>query len=217
MAPIIEVSDSVCSGLDALGISYTRKDETRDDFIYIPSINLYVAKERTHSGLNWNDSHKALEDEGRRMLTPSEFRATLKHLVSNPRNREHTQIYNEITEVKSPWRAEWIDAYFEQRDDGMYLLTGNKTKAEKLDKSTLMNDRTPGISLDSWIEGSDEEVTSQGLPSKKITKGDLYHWYPRNNVVAIFYALSVRALLYFGRLPSFGCDDLGVRAAEQRE
>ena len=43
------------------------------NFIYIPSIKLYVAKERTHLNKNWFDCHKELQKEGNKMLIIPEF------------------------------------------------------------------------------------------------------------------------------------------------
>ena len=104
-------------------------------------------------------------------------------------NHGFQEIYDEITQVRNPWRSEWIDAYFEKRKDGFYVLNGNKTKSEKLE-DCLMADKIPGISLDDWVSGTN--VTNQGLPKTKSKKGDLYYWYPRDKAVAGFFAGSVR-------------------------
>src|SRR3989338_1255645 len=55
-----------------------------DNFIYVPSINLYVAKERTHLGENWFDAHKELQRQNLRMLNLPEFTEFLKYLKGNP-------------------------------------------------------------------------------------------------------------------------------------
>ena len=82
--------------------------------------------------------------------------------------------------------------------------------SEILDKNTLMKDKTPGISLENWLETS----TKQGFPSRKVKSGDLYYWSSRsdNNSVARFYAYSGGAGLVCGRFPSGRNADLGVRA-----
>ncbi|MBI3623034.1 hypothetical protein HY212_03060 [Candidatus Pacearchaeota archaeon] len=178
-------------------------------FIYVPETKLYFAKQRAHTNLDWYNTHKALINEGLRMPTIPEFIGYLKYLKENP-SAENTQIYNEITQVRDPWRANWLDAYFEQRNDGFYILTHNKTKAEKLE-DCLMKDKTPGINLDSWLNDS----TSQGLPKQKIDKGDLYYWHYTNGAVAGFGAGSGRASLDCSRGPSGGDPSLGVFAVSE--
>jgi len=176
--------------------------------IYVPSAKLYFAKQRTHLNLNWDQTHETLAQEKLRMPTIEEFRKTLNYL-KNSQNQEHLELYNEITEIRNPWRANWLDAYFEERKDGFYILTANKKKAEKLE-NCLMKNKTPGISLEQWI--SSTNITSQGLPSPNIDDGDLGYWYPKNNQVAGFVAASDRAFLDCYRSPSYRDSGLGVFA-----
>ena len=182
-----------------------------DGFVYNPLTNLYMAKERSHLGLNWNQTHKALNSEGKRMPTIPEFRLYLKYLKENANsNPEFQDIYNEITQVREPWRSEWLDAYFEKRKDGLYVLTGNKSKAEKLE-DCLMKDKTPGINLDDWVSGIN--TTRQGLPKQKVDDGSLYYWYPRSGGVAWFNANSDGASLGCLGDPGDTYSSLGVFAA----
>lgn len=172
------------------------------DYVQLPS-GLYVARQRTLLGKSWKESHAELKRQGSRMQTPIEFVEFLRYAKSN-----HPKLYEEVTEVRSPWRAEWLGAYFEEREDGMYILTEDRTKAEKLDDDTLMEDRTSGISLDSWLNNH----TSQGLPRKNVEKGDLYFWAPENGSVARFYAGSDEADLNCYGGPFDWGSNLGVRA-----
>ena len=179
---------------------------SKDGFIYIPTANIHFARQRTHLGKNWDETHELLKSEGLRMPTMEEFRKTLAYFRSS-NEQEMQNLYKEITEVKNPWRANWIDAYFQKRDDGFYVLTGNKTKAEKLE-DCLMEDKTPGINLDDWLEG--KNVTSQGLPNPNMEDGKLYYWHPKDGSVARFYVSSDRADLNCFRYPSSRGSDLGV-------
>ena len=52
----------------------------KENFIYVPSIDLYVAKERSHLGLNWHDAHKKLHEEGLLMPTIPQFLEFIKYL-----------------------------------------------------------------------------------------------------------------------------------------
>ena len=196
----------------------TNKFDT-NDFIYVPSIKLYVAKEKTHFGKNWKDCWTELQNQNYQMLKINEFREFLKHLISFPNNQEYKNIYNEITEVRNPWRAEWLDANFKVekkrllKKNELYILTENESKKEKLEEC-LMSNKTPGISLEDWING--KNITSQGLPNKNISSGSSYYYYPRsdNNSVARFDAGSDRANLDCNWYPSFTNSSLGVRCCK---
>ena len=179
-------------------------------FVYIPEPNIYFANQRTHLGKKWDETHEALKTERLRMPTIPEFAKTLKYLRDS-NIEEYQELYKEITEVRTPWRSEWIDAYFEKRKDGLYVLTGNKSKAEKLE-DCLMKDKTPGINLDDWVSG--KNITSQGLPKTNINNGGLYYWYPRDGKVAGFNAGFDRAVLSCNRDPSGGDSTLGVFAVK---
>ena len=227
MAQIIEVDDNVLKGLDQLKIPYILKKENlektasifnKDNFIYVPSINLYVAKERTHLGKNWFDCHKLLQQDNQRMLIIPEFIELLKYTKEN-----HKDIYDEITGVKNPRRAEWIDADFKVKNKKLYInynhvldLNGNliPKNSEILDENTLMEDKSPGISLEDYLNS---DYTKQGFPNKKVSSEYLYYWYPRsnNNSVVRFDAGSVGAFLYCDGDPSLASPDLGVRAVRR--
>ena len=178
------------------------------DYIKLPS-GILVAKQKILHGKNWSETHGALQEQGKRMLIPLEFVEFLKYTREN-----FPEIYRDVTEVRSPWRAEHLDAYFEKRKDGLYILTGNKTKEEKLDEDTLVKDRIPGISLDDYLSRAH---TSQGLPRRDVKKGNLYFWHPRNVSVAWFDALGNRANLYCDWFPQFRYFDIGVRAVAQEK
>ena len=177
-----------------------------EGMVHIPTANIYFAKKRTHPNLTWYKAHEALALENRRMPTIEELRLALSYFKSSNDNELKT-LYNEITQVRDPWRANWIDAYFEQRDDGLYMLTKNKTHSEKLE-DCLMEDKLPGISMASWLKGTN--VTSQGLPKSNISNGKLYFWHPRVDRIARFVANSAGASLVCDRFPDYRNSGLGV-------
>jgi len=209
MAPIIEVSDETLASLNRLGLDYTLKSQknvspNETSTIYVPSIGYDVARERTGYGKNWYDSHNLQGNEV--MLSPARWTEFLKHARDND-----PELFNSITEIRNSWRAEWIDAYFEQRNDDLYILTENGTKAEKLDEDTLMEDG--GISLDSWLDNP----TPQGLPRTDTTKGDLYYGHSKDGTVSRFSVDSLGAGFFCGGASSGRSSKLGVRAATKRE
>ena len=188
-----------------------------NNFIYVPSIDLHVAKERTLLGKDWHECQKELHSKNQKMLTIPEFKEFLKYTKEN-----HEETYKEITEVKNPLRSEWLDADFKIKGKDLFVnyhifdSNGNIIqKSEILDENTLMKDKTPGISIDSWLKNS----TEQGLPKKSIESGNLYYWAldKDNNSVARFFAYVDGAVFDCIRHPSNWDDDLGVRAAEWRE
>ena len=194
-----------------------------DNFIYVPEIKLYVAKERTLQNRNWFGAHKELQENGERMLIIPEFVEFLKYLKSS-NNQEDLEIYKDITEVRSPWRAEWFDADFKTKGEDLYIHSNHKLDENKslvpqnkeiLDRNTLMKDKIPGISLESWLKNP----TKQGLPSKKTNSGNSYYWNPRsdNNSVARFNADVDGAGLSCYGSPSDRDSYLGVRAVREEK
>jgi len=176
------------------------------DYIWVPSAEIYVAKQRTHLNLNWNQTHEQLNQEGLFMPTIPQFIEFIKYLKSQPNNQKYQQILDDILTIREPWRANWLDAYFEQRNDGMYVLTKNKTYAEKLEPC-LTEDKTPGISLEHWLNNS----TKQGLPKPKCEKGenmDAESW----KLVAKSFAIAIGGAapaIAIGKIASKGMESIG--------
>jgi hypothetical protein len=195
-----------------------RKVEGRDnsDFIYVPSVDLYFAKERSLLGKNWYSTHEELDKQGMKMPTIYQFKEFLRYLHENP-NDEYTGIFNEITEVRNPWRMEWLDAIFD--DEKIYFnhefVDGKLVDrdSEVLDRETLMKDKGPGIDLEYWLKNS----TKQGLPNIYYDDGSLWYWPPRVGAVAWFDADETRSYLYCGGFPCGAGSSLGVRAVKDGE
>src|SRR3989344_5507381 len=189
-------------------INYNQPD--KNGFIYVPTIKLYVAKEKTLHGKKFYEAQKEMRNQSQKMLTPYEFAEFLKYLKEDYQKinkSESDKILDEILTVRNPWRSEWLDHDYKKEKTGLYVLyhkfnsRGNiELVKELLDKDTLMEDKTPGINFEDYLNNH----TIQGLPKNNIKKGDLYYWFPRddNNSVARFYANSDRADLYCSRNPS---------------
>ena len=191
-------------------------------YIFVPSIDIYMAKERTHQGLNWYQTHEALHTENKRMPTINEFREFLKYLKENSGGipgasvSEIQNILDSILTVRSPWRAEWLDADFKVYGNrNLYIHYNHRTvggqlvpQNKELLTDYLTKDKTPGIDLESWIANA----SSHGLPKPKIKKGELYYWAPMkdNQSVAGFEVNSARAGLGCNRVPSNSSSSLGI-------
>src|SRR3989344_4543642 len=98
-------------------------------YVFVPSINLYVAKEKILHNKTWEQTQQELSNQNQKMLTIPQFVSFINYLRNGYQNRKEAEsILDEILTVRSPWRSEWLDAYFEKRKDGFYVLTENKTK-----------------------------------------------------------------------------------------
>jgi len=188
-------------------------------------VDLLVPFEKTHLSDKWNNCKTPILLASEQGYMPSirQHVDSLKLIKSgkafdgagNKISSARLQaLFKDMTGVKSPYRAEWLDAKFGdgtityhsiEKDGSVRLVT------EKLDKC-LMRDKTPGISLDSWLKTAD----AHGLPTSKTRDGDLYFWYPRNGAVAWFDAGSDWAILGCDRIPSGSDDGLGVRVARKK-
>jgi len=185
-----------------------------EGFIYVPSINLYMAKERTLKGESWNETHKLLQKENKFMPTIYHFTEYLKYLKTDYQDRDEAEIILDDILKTGDYRGEWLDARFEKRKNGLYLLSDHRIENKKLIaksehplESCLMKDKNPGIDLEDYLE----TANSQGLPSKNTKDGKLYFYYPRDGRVARFDVNSVRADLLCGDyVPDYSGGGLGV-------
>ena len=185
-----------------------------DGMIHIPTIDIYFAKERSYLGKNWNEAHPLLATEGKRMPTIPEFIQSLKYLQSSSDN-ELQELYKEITEVREPWRANWLDADFKVVNGVLHINYNHRIQngiltprnSEPLVKETVMENKSK-ISLENWLANA----TPQGLPNQNLGNGQFYYWAPLsdNNSVARFYANSDRADLNCSRYPDYRSSILGV-------
>ena len=119
------------------------------------------------------------------------------------------EVHDEIFAVRSPYRAEWLDAYFKAVDDRLQMNYNHRMvngvlkpqNSEQL-KKCLMQDSY--VSLAS--------ANRQGLPTRK-SKSQMYYLYPRDKAVAGFIADSDWVGLYCNGSPKSLSWSVGVRAA----
>ena len=181
--------------------------------------NLLIAQELSYKNQNWQSCYDSLQKEDSFMLPPWLFIEFLNHLKSGntldgdqnqiPQQRID-QILDSILTIKSPYRAEWLNAQFEDENITHLRFTPQLTQISEPLEDCLMQDKIPGINLDSWLQNP----TLQGLPQQNIQDGDLYFWHPRNNCVAGFFADSLGVSLDCYGYPSFALAGLGVRVAK---
>jgi len=195
------------------------------DYVYLPSHSLYVAKERTHQDKTWYDTHEALHQEGARMLTIKEFvdflallrtGNSLDGLEQRLPEDEVERIYKEITEVREPWRSEWLDADFKVVNDRLNINYNHRTVNGNL-KPQNSEPLDDCVRENSYVDliGS---ANGQGLPTSKSDKQEFYYWRPLedNNSVAGFFAGSDRTCLGCDWDPQGSNSTLGVRVAREK-
>ena len=190
--------------------------------------DLLVAKERSHLDKTWDQAHQELAREGAFMLTMRQYVDVLNLLRSGTAydgtgkkapTADLDHMLDEITTVRPPYRAEWLDALFGKQgrlmSKHMYMgyhkikSDGTLEQVREPLEECLMSNKTPGIDLADWLA----RATPQGLPPQAVHNGDLYYWYPRDGTVARFGAYSGWANLDCGRGLQYSDPALGVRAA----
>ncbi|MDP3986688.1 MAG: hypothetical protein Q8P81_00490 [Nanoarchaeota archaeon] len=175
-----------------------------ESLIGVPSLNFDVMRSRSHIGRRWYQAHEELAREDSRMLSLMELTEFLRYARDH-----HPEVYGSVTEIGGSWRGEWIDALFEQRDDGLYIITRMNPLGEKLDEATLR--KRGKISLDGWIDNP----TPQGLPRADVSEGNLNYFDPRDGDVFWLGAGTGKIDLACGR-PSIGGPGFGVRPAKRK-
>jgi len=203
MAPIIETSNRVVKYLKKSGRPCNPEPlyGFKKDFIYVPSIKLYV-EEESKLEETWDKAHDSSEKK-LRMLKIPEFIIFLKHVEDY-----NEKIYRNLTRGKQ-WRIELLDAYFIKRKDGFSISTENRTNTKKLE-NVLMEDWE--ISFKSWKK----DPGPQGLPKLNIGKPNtredkLNYSPPENNGVAGFEIINGTIHLHCNLNPSSTQDVLRVR------
>lgn len=180
-----------------------------EGFIYIPSIKLYVAKEKSLFGKNWFEAHEELLKKGLKMLTLSQFFAFIDYLRENRKKiKEASQILDDIFLTERTWKAEWLDARFSREGTQLYIhynhrITGSKLLAQTKEslERCIMEDGSIDIT----------SINRQGLPM--VPGEHITYWYPREKSVALFYTDPVWVYLSCFRNPETSDSYIGVRVA----
>ncbi len=187
------------------------------------SLNLKNNSQDYIGNINFDQSHNLLEELGSFMLNPKLFTEFLKLLKSGNaidgnknkiNSNELETILKGITELRDPFRREWLDHKYSQSKNKL-LVTYHKFDSsgklikvtEALDSDTLMEDKTPGMDLEDWINNR----TSQGLPKSNVSDGSLYFLKPTEESVTRFDAYADWAVLFCNRDPLTWSASLGVR------
>src|SRR3990167_9083270 len=187
-----------------------------------------IAKERSMQSNKWQEAQDDIKAEGKFMPTIRQYADFLNLLKSGNAydgkghaiaKSELDSILDEILELRNPYRVEHLDASFSKQGEQFYIKYHTFNSAGRLEQVTeplqesLMQDKTPGIDLEDWLQNANE----QGLPPPEAREGSLYYWYPKDGRVAGFVAFSGRADLDCDGGPQDSDSALGVRACAARE
>jgi len=181
-----------------------------EKYLQIPNTNIIIAREETFKGKDWYQTHEELKKENLFMPTIPLFishfmnvknaydkKTKLYTASGRELSRSDTEnLYKYLTTDFNKGCWTWLDAFFEQRPNGLYILTKNKTIEEKLDCP---------IQEDCYVNLN---FNKQGMPIQKSSKQkyfqgkNIYFYYPKNGSVARFYACSDGANLSWNGGPS---------------
>lgn len=178
--------------------------------------------------MNWNTALSLNQKMGNFTLDPRQFIDFLELLAMGKENKrkvydgtgkqidaqELTRIYNEIREVRNPWRSEWLDSSFAANGEKMIMKRSHSLNANNELKVGFEQEISGYVTTDTWIDESSFDTF--GLPTKRSSKHTLHYWYPRDGRVAWFGAVSVWAGLDCDWGPSYSNAALGVRAARAK-
>jgi len=162
--------------------SFLDYDNREKYFIKLPS-GLYISKKRTLPNSTWFEANHQLQEKGFNMPTIPEFLEFLEYIKEN-----NPEVHEEVTGIRSPWRAEWLDADFN-------ILYGE------------LNINSRHFSYNGeLITIKSEPLNETTLPENCLNiRGD-------NNSVARFVTDEVHSGLCVDGYPSNRYEDLGVRA-----
>ena len=214
----VGISPSIERIKSSLGFALANTAQEQDGTHYIGNINWSEAlKLNLRLGgktLNLRQGIDFLADlkdgaESRKILHYASGRVIPNHVLQ--------RVFNEIVEVRNPYRAEWFDADFKMVRGVLHINYDHQLNV----KGVLV----PRFSepLEAYLDGqgvkvSLSEFNRQGLATKKNDRGEILYWrpLPDNKSVARFVADSGRALLSCVWDPSDRNAGLGVRQVRKK-
>ncbi|MDD5192573.1 MAG: hypothetical protein PHH54_01555 [Candidatus Nanoarchaeia archaeon] len=181
----------------------------KSGMIWVSSAKLYFSNERKYLGKNWFEAHKLAQAEGLKMPTIPEFLEFLKYLRSDS---SYSELYKDITEVRNPWRANWLDADFKVKNKELCINYNHKVDSQGNLKPLNTEKLEACLMEDCYADILDYNRQGLPFPTKKTKNKEFYYWFPRsdNNSVATFSAYSDSAFLYCYRNPDGRGASLGV-------
>ncbi len=201
----------------------TNQDSKLEGFIYVPSINLHIAKERSLLGKSWEQTideiyNKGIEIQGKRaqMPTPFQFMGYINGLLAENipdlQDSERIRILNDILKT-GKYRGAHLNARFIEGTgfNDLNIETATFDASGKLIRSSEPLETC--LSSNCWADINSKN--SQGLfassHGSNYEQGkNVYFWKPVKGSVAWFGAGSGRAYLGCDRDSDYADAGLGV-------
>lgn len=164
-------------------------------YIYVPTIGLYVAKEKSLYNLYWHEAHKELHKKGLQVLTIRQFIDFLLYLKQNPDIKDAKNILDEVLTKREHYRGECLDAMFSKKGGQRYISYNHRIENGELVAKNI-EPLEKCLMEDCYIDL--KSCNRQGLPTKK--GDDIMYHYPiipmMEGCVAIFEAIGNLACLH---------------------
>ena len=183
---------------------------------------LLVSVDRKYNGNNWFKAHEKLHKDDSFMLTPRQFVDFLELLMLGKvydgaggkiDSSRVSQLLEDITTKRDPYRAEWLDADFKVVGGKLMMNYNHRTISGKLVPQNI-EQLESCLMEDCYVDLS--SANRQGFPTRKSSNQEFYFWHPLsdNNSVARFWADSGRVYLSCSWFPQVSDSGLGVRVAK---
>gem|GEM_PF-6725101 len=177
-----------------------------EDFIYVPSRNIYVSREKTFGYYSWEEAHRLLALKNRRMITAPEFLDFLGEAKEN-----YPEFYNNLIKRKEGnseydydidnqqlrtdkscrlsdlfprFEAEWLDTkvYLKNNED-FWIDSNHEVIDGKIiaKKSAPLEESTINFNLVPGISIDSwiKTANSQGFPTEKAELGQFHYSCPK--------------------------------------
>src|SRR3989344_4990651 len=182
-----------------------RANINQQDYIRVPNTDTLISRAEQHKGLDWNNAHYNLADNGLFMPTPALFlpyfvnvrdatqgKITLYTADNKPVPRDEAEdLWKYLSSGHRGGCWTWLDAQFQKNKTVWKIADNHKTAQKGKDNSLegITETLKDCIREDCFV---DLEFNKQGLPTRRsqdqtYKQGEnIYYCHPRNGAIARF-------------------------------
>ena len=189
--------------------------------LYIPHLEIEVARTLRYRGHSWHDLHHDLKKEGLRMPLLSEFMTLLKTeelslddgtLLTPPRRKVIQR--NFLGREYATYGA-LLDAQFFHKEERWYLRQGHHLGSNGIDLQFAEEHPLEDLLLSTGVIDLDH-ISSLGIPQNTAKKGGISYRPPQDRCVACYSVKQGKASLLFDYDPNTLDFLVGVYPARDR-
>jgi hypothetical protein len=206
----------------------------KERYILIPQHNIYIDREISYKGLEWENTHAELGKQGLFMPRIDHFMTHFMNVRSaadstgilydgnggplqNDEAKDLWDYFSSTTNRPKGICWTWLDAKFEKNRSQMTMFTNHRYQQ-------MGGQGSFNIKIDPYFEKDQTvelEFNPQGLPKRASSSGNyvqglnIYYWAPRAGKVARFSSNSYWADLYCNLDPTNSNSALGVFACAE--